>query len=122
MRSRLSFQPRFGFCQIKQRACQVTLARAFPARRQGACPTHHLKGGVAVGKGTTEEHQITHGSTPALKATSSRIVSEYPLKAGLAQGSAARSSTNCRGTKRSVETFPRERTWENQGAACSTGP
>jgi hypothetical protein len=62
----------------------MTHGGAIQARWQGACLARYFDGCMAIRKRTTEEHQITHGSTPALEyEQSSRIVSEYPLKAGL---------------------------------------
>jgi hypothetical protein len=61
----LSFQPRFGFCKIAQRAGEPLRGAAFRTRRHRACQAHRLDRGVTGGKRTANEQQIAHGSTPA---------------------------------------------------------
>ena len=61
---RLSFQPCLGFCQLAKRAREPPRGMAFRARRHHARLAHGLDRGVTVGKGTAEEQDIAHGSTP----------------------------------------------------------
>jgi hypothetical protein len=65
---RLSFQPGFGLCQFAKRACEPPHGVAFRTRRHCARLADDLEGGMTVGKGTAEEQQIAHGSTPIIQA------------------------------------------------------
>jgi hypothetical protein len=61
---RLSFQPGFGLCQFAKRAREPPHGMAFRTRRHRARLADDFERGMAVGKGTAEEQQIAHGSTP----------------------------------------------------------
>lgn len=61
---RLSFQPCLGSCQFAKRAREPAHGVTFRTRRHPARLAHGLDRGVTIGKGTAEEQEIAHGSTP----------------------------------------------------------